>query len=574
MSRDATDATTAFARALVDEWVRGGVTDAVVAPGSRSAPLALALAADDRMRVHVHLDERSAAFVALGLGRATGRPAVVLCTSGSAAANFHPAVTEAFHGGVPLIVATADRPPEVRGTGAAQTIDQVGLYGTAVRWAVDVAPPEDVPGAGDTWRELAATSVLRARGPVAGPVHLNLCFREPLVPSGAPLVDAPGRPGGLPWVEPAGPEPGLSGVAVDLLAAACRAHPRGLIVAGWGSEVTPATVEALAVTTGWPVLADPISNLRRPPYAIATYDALLRDAAFATTVRPEFVLRLGALPSGKVLGQWLAEVPEIVALDPAARWIDPARTNTEVLVVPAEPTVRALVEHLVDATPDGEWGARWRDADLRARGALDAHLDGLDSLCDPRVARDVVAAVPAGGTLAVASSMPVRDVETFSVARDDIEFVANRGTNGIDGFTSTVVGYALGSPTPTVALVGDLCFLHDANGLLGAADRGIDLTIVVVDNRGGAIFSFLPQAELPEHFETLFGTPQSVDVGALAALHGATVIEAVAPGSVGPLVRAATDAGGLQVVVVRTDRRANVAGHRAAFAAVSAALPV
>ncbi|MFM7271423.1 MAG: 2-succinyl-5-enolpyruvyl-6-hydroxy-3-cyclohexene-1-carboxylic-acid synthase [Actinomycetes bacterium] len=572
MSDDARDATTAFARTLVDEWVRGGLTDAVVAPGSRSAPLALALAADPRVRVHVHLDERSAGFVALGLGRATGRPAVVLCTSGSASANLHPAVVEAFHGGVPLIVATADRPPEVRGTGAAQTIDQVDLYGTAVRWAVDVAPPVDAPGAGEAWRELAATSLQRTLGPVPGPVHLNLGFREPLIPTGAPLVDAPGRPDGAPWLPPAPVAAGLDGLAVDLLAAACRAHPRGLIVAGWGSEVAPETVAALSRTTGWPVLADPISNLRRPPHAVATYDALLRDAGFADAMRPTFVLRLGALPSGKVLGQWLAEVPEIVAIDPTGRWIDPARTNTEVIVAPGDATLRALVDRLDGHEPDPDWAGAWHRADDLARAALDTHLDALEELTDPRVARDVVAALPAGATLLVASSMPVRDVETFAAARDDVEFVANRGTNGIDGTTSTAVGLALGSSGPTVALLGDLCFLHDANGLLGAAARGIDLTLVVVDNGGGAIFSFLPQADLPDHFETLFGTPQSVDVAALAMVHGLGVIEVASPDAVRAAVHAATATGGLHVVVVRTDRATNVAGHRAAFAAVAAAL--
>jgi 2-succinyl-5-enolpyruvyl-6-hydroxy-3-cyclohexene-1-carboxylate synthase len=363
---------------------------------------------------------------------------------------------------------------------------------------------------------------------------------------------------------------GLDGLAVDLLAAACRAHPRGLIVAGWGSEVAPETVAALARTTGWPVLADPISNLRRPPDAVSTYDAVLRDPEFAEALRPDFVLRLGAVPTGKVLGQWLAGVPEIVAIDPMGRWIDPARTNTEVIVAPGDATVRSLVDRLDGFEAERVWGGVWRRADDRARDALDAYLDALAEVSDPRVARDVVAALPPGTTFLVASSMPVRDVETFAAARDDdVEFVANRGTNGIDGTTSTAVGLALGSSGPTVALLGDLCFLHDANGLLGAAARGIDLTLVIVDNGGGAIFSFLPQADLPDHFEMLFGTPQSVDVAALAVVHGLGAIEVVSPDAIAPAVRAAATAGGVHVVVVRTDRAANVAGHRAAFAARS-----
>ncbi len=318
------DANAALAATLVDEWARAGITDACVTPGSRNAPLALALAHDRRLRVHTHLDERAAAFFAVGAARASRRPVVVCCTSGTAAAHLHPAVLEASHGRVPLLVCTADRPPELRDTGAGQTIDQVGLYGDAVRWAFDVEAPADRPGIGNWWRSLGARSVASATGPPAGPVHLNLAFRDPLAPTGEPLVDAPGRPDGRPWTVTSPPRRVLDDGTLDELAVIVADHPRGLVVAGWDADAPPDPVERFAAAAGWPVLADPLSGLRRGPTTIAAHDPLLRDAVFAAAHHPDLVLRLGAPPTGPVGTDWLAGVAEQWLVDPDQRWLDPA----------------------------------------------------------------------------------------------------------------------------------------------------------------------------------------------------------------------------------------------------------
>ena len=567
------DATTAFARAFVDEWARAGITEACLAPGSRSAPLALALASDDRVRVHVHLDERSAAFFAVGAAKASGRPAIVLCTSGTAAANFHPAVLEAHHSRTPLVVCTADRPPELRDTGAGQTVDQVDLYGRAVRWFCEVGVPEDHPAVATSWRSVAARAAAEALGPPAGPVHLDLAFREPLVPTGEPLVEAPGRPDGRPWTEVARAERLPDDATVGRLAASTRACPRGAVVAGWGSGASPEAVERFAAAVGWPVLADPISGLRQGPHAIAAYEALLRAPGFTAGHRPDLVLRLGAAPTSKPLTTWLdAEVPQVL-VDPDGAWLDPGRAASERIAVDPDPLLTALTGAVTpDAEPDDAWLRAWLAADRAARAALDELLEGWETPFEGRVARDVVDALPAGATLAVASSMPVRDVEAFARPRDGVRYLANRGVNGIDGFVSTVLGAATAASGPTVALLGDLCFLHDANGLLGAVTRGVDVTFVVLDNDGGGIFSFLPQAELPDHFELLFGTPHGVDVAALAAMHGVPVDRVEKAGDVVPAVDAAISAGGVRCVIVPTERADNVVRHRQAWAAVAAAL--
>ncbi len=560
------DANTAFARAVVDEWARAGVTDACVAPGSRSTPLALALAGDGRVRVHIHLDERSASFFALGLAKATGRPAVVLCTSGTAAANFHPAVVEAHHGGVPLVVCTADRPFELRDTGAGQTIDQVSLYGNAVRWSVDVEAHADAPApVTRAWRAVAARAVTEATGTRPGPVHVNVAFREPLVPTGQPLVDVPPRTGGEPWTRVSRGAVGPPAAVVDGLVRV----ERGMIVAGWGAELDARVLDRLAAALGWPVLADPISNLRTGTHAVSTYEALVR-AGFGDNHRPDVVLRFGAPLTSKMTTTWLHEsgARHVVVHAAGGAWLDPYRDADEIVACDPTALAGALAERV--GRERSRWCDEWLHAELVARRALADLLDASQDVFEGRVARDVVAAVPEGGNVVVASSMPVRDVEAFAAPRTGVRFFANRGVNGIDGFVSTALGIAAGSPGhPTVALAGDLCFLHDANGLLGAARRELDAVFVVLDNDGGGIFSFLPQADGRTHFEELFATPQHVDLAALAAVHGIPASRVDKAADVVPALDDAIARRGVHVVIATSDREENVARHRAAWDAVT-----
>ncbi len=584
------DVNTAFALALIDEWARAGLTDAAVAPGSRSTPMALALAIDPRVRVHVFLDERSAAFFALGAAKASGRPVAVLCTSGTAAAHLHGAVLEASHSRVPLLVCTADRPAELRDTGAPQTTDQVKLYGSAVRFFADLAP-EDHPQAIAAWRPVAARALAEAAGPPAGPVHLNLAFREPLVPDGSEIPEVPGRPEGRPWTAnlPGRLAPGAG--ELDDLAGAVRSAERGVVVAGWGAGCDFAVVERFAHTAGWPILADPLSGLRQPAeHTVSIYEALLRAPGFAGAHRPDLVLRLGAALTSKAAGAWLdASVPQIL-VDPDAAWLDPGRSAGWRLAADSALVLDGLAQRLGRAPGSPSRGASeessaswldgWRRSEAVARQALDAFLDRDDEPFEGRVARDVHDCLPAGATLVVASSMPVRDLEAFARPRPGLRVLANRGVNGIDGFTSTVLGVAAAAGAegaPVAGLMGDLAFLHDAAGLTFAARSGLDAVLVVVDNDGGGIFSFLPQAGAPavspEDFEALFGTPHGLDLVSVARSYGLAAERVERAGDVIPTVEKAVTAGGVRVVVVDTgDRAANVERHRRAWEAVAAAL--
>ncbi len=563
---------------FVDEWVRAGLTDAVVAPGSRSSPLALALADEARLRVHVHHDERAAGFIALGLGSATGRPAILVTTSGTAAAELHAAVVEAHQGHVPLLVCTADRPAELRDVGAPQAIDQTHLFGRAVRWFCE---PDLAEAASSAWRSVASRAAAMTTGVPPGPVQLNLAFRDPLV--GQPGEVPAGREDGRPWHR-AGPTR-TELADRELLSLVGRlGGRRGVIVAGGGAG-EPSSVHALARVAGWPVLADPRSDCRLPrPTTVAHADALLRQQVFARDHRPEVVLRLGAPPASRAVGGWLASSgAHQVAVAPPGVWWDPDRTADLVLAADATALARPLTRALGEHGAEPGWLKGWTDAESRAQRAIDAALRARPDVTEPAVARGVVAAMPAESTLVIASSMPVRDVEWFAAPRAGLRMLANRGANGIDGVVSTAVGVALvaageadrsGMRRRTAALVGDLAFLHDATALVGVTARGVDLVVVVVDNRGGGIFSFLPQraALSPERFEQLFGTPHDVRVEELAAVHGVSAITIEEPDAVVPAIRSATEVGGVWLVVARTDRSANVAVHDELNAAVATAL--
>ncbi len=555
-----------FAATLVDEWVRAGVQHAVVSPGSRSTPLALALAAESRLRVHVHPDERAASFIALGIGAASEHPAVMLTTSGTAAAELHAAIVEADLGRVPLIVCTADRPPELRDVGAPQTIDQSYLFGRAPRWYCDPGPPDEA--ARSTWRSLASRAVAEALGPPCGPVHLNLPFRDPLV--GVPGELPAGRAASQPWHERVVAPRRIDHRDAVAIANRCRGR-RGVIVAGAGVRQHE-HVLMLAHALQWPVFADPRSGCRVPDRAvIAHFDALVRVGVGI----PDVVLRLGSAPASKALAQWLVDASaDEILIDRDGRWLDP--DHRAALVVEADPSIACaelapLLEH--DPPPDSAWLATWSDAERAAADAIDHMLSGEYERSEPGVARAVVRAVPDDGVLVVSSSMPIRDVEWYSEPRELCRVFANRGANGIDGVVSTAVGVAL-TGSPVVALVGDLAFLHDTNALLGAVHRELDLTVVVVDNDGGGIFSFLAQASLvePARYEQLFGTPHGLDLGAIAAAYGARV-HRVEPGTpVDDLVAKCAGTAGVDVVIAPTERVANVEAHDALHAAVAEAL--
>jgi 2-succinyl-5-enolpyruvyl-6-hydroxy-3-cyclohexene-1-carboxylate synthase len=541
-----------------------------MAPGSRSTPLALALARDPRFSTSIVLDERSAAFRALGIGLAAGRPAIVCCTSGTAAANFHPAVIEAAHARVPLIVCTADRPPELRDKGAGQTIDQSKLYGGAVRWFVDPGPPEATANVGATWRALASRAFAEATGPPAGPVHLNLPFREPLVPTGAPLVDAPGRPDGRPWTATAAAPRTADEATIRALTARIRAQANGVLVAGWGARTTPATAERFARAARWPVLADPISNLRVGSHAISTYEALLRVDAFADAHRPTLAIRVGAPLTSKVANAWLRGGVSQILIDPDDAWLDPDHGAAERIAAAPESLLAAVADALEARGPKarvrGECLDGWLDAEQRARTALDQVLDAARAPFEGLIARDLAANLPDGATLVVASSLPVRALEWCMAPRDGLRVLANRGANGIDGFVSTTLGVATASAAPVVGFCGDLCFLHDLNGVL-RAQAGTPATFVVVDNDGGGIFSFLPQRDLPE-FEALFATPHGLDLVDVARAHGASAerVEDLSQ------LKDALTAGETRVLVIPIDRALTVERHRALWSAVAAAV--
>jgi 2-succinyl-5-enolpyruvyl-6-hydroxy-3-cyclohexene-1-carboxylate synthase len=578
-----------FARALVAELQAAGVATAVVCPGSRSTPLALAVAWTPGLAHTVHVDERSAAFHALGAAKASGRPVLLVCTSGTAGANFLPAVAEAAHARVPLVVVTADRPPELRAWGAAQTLEQRGLYAGFTRWSEE-APCPSADGPGEAYaRALARRAVAAATGVAPGPVHLNLPFREPLVPADLRIPDAeglhaPARPmaeGGVATNAATAIADGFGGSGAAL-ARELRAAERGVLLFGPdGTQPGEAAAAVrLAARLGWPLIADPASGLRAgrglEDALVSGADLLLRDAATAAALGPDLVLRFGSLPTSKAVATWLAGAPaaRLWLVDPAAAHRDPTHRAERVLASDAAGLAALLGHDAVPAPATQRWRARWQLADRAARGAVETALAGDPRLLAPQLAQRLWSALPADAVLYLANSMPIRDVDAFAGPRAaPLRVLANRGVNGIDGQVSAALGAAAALGRPTVLWCGDLALLHDVGGLLAGRLHGADLTVVVGNDDGGGIFEYLPVARsLPRAvYEPLFAVPHGLDLAALARGLGWDGVRVdTATGFEAALTRAL--GGGRHLIEVPMDRAANTALHQRLAEAVRVAL--
>jgi 2-succinyl-5-enolpyruvyl-6-hydroxy-3-cyclohexene-1-carboxylate synthase len=556
---------TALAATLVDELIRCGLSEVVLAPGSRSAPLAIefhrrAQAGD--LRLSVRVDERSAAFCALGLAKASGSPAAVLCTSGTAAAHFHAAVIEADESAVPLLVLTADRPPELRGTGANQTIDQLRLYGPAVRWFCELGVAEDRSGQEGYWRSAACRAwglASGSAGGVPGPVHVNLAMREPLVPDRALVSDGSSARAGIAGGS-GGSSPRTGTAPWTRFAAVAELPPaeRGLVVCGDG-DYDPAPLLSLAEQAGWPVLAEPSSNARRGPCALGAYQYLLADPGFVAAHQPDVVVSAGrpGLSRGQLGLLRLASIGRhVVIAQGPGRWSDPARSATDV-------AGGVRLAGLSSRPPPGRpsrWLPEWLDADRAAGAAVDAILDADDRLSEPRLARDLAAALPVGALLWAASSLPIRDLDQRMIPRSGLRILASRGASGIDGLVSSAIGAALAHQAAggaqAVALLGDLALLHDAPGLIvGPGEPRPDLCVIVVNNDGGGIFSMLEQAAFSGPFERVFGTPHGVKIAELTAAAGLPYRRIERSAELPEVLASAGARGtGISVAELRTDR--------------------
>ena len=577
-----------LACALVNQLAINGVRHAVVCPGSRSTPVAVSLASHPDIESWVLIDERAAAFFALGMARQLTAPVVILTTSGTAAANVLPAVVEARLSRVPLIVLTADRPPELRDWGAAQTIDQIQLFGSHAKWFVDMPVPVGDDSIVRHARATAARAVQTARSQPAGPVHVNLPFREPLLPADfrpAPraqsIAEQNGSVDSRALAEPSPLVP--ASAATDELATRIARERRGIIVCGPGEAPgLAAAAIALSAASGYPILADPLSGVRFGPHERASiidaYDPFLRDEETAEALQPDAVIRVGALPTSKPLQQLLLARPDRmhVVID-AGTPRDPSHLATSYLVGDPTATLAQLARSVANLgrSADLGWIDDWKAADRAAGAAITSALAREDDLFEGRAVSEVAALLPEGATLVVGNSMPIRDVDAFVRGdRRRLRIVSNRGANGIDGVVSTALGVAAAGDGPVVLIVGDLSFWHDLNGLLAATKFGLDAAVVVLNNDGGGIFSFLPQAELLDTptFEALFGTPTGLNVATAARLFGASHAR---PGDWDAFRREICHiigGKGLAVVELITDRNRNVAQHRAVWSAVAQAL--
>jgi len=579
-------------RAIVDELVMAGLRDVVVCPGSRSTPITLAVAVDPRIRTWTHIDERAAGYFAIGLAKASRRAVAVVVTSGTAPVNLHPAVAEAFEGRVPLLILSADRPPELRDRGAPQTTNQQSLFGHHSKWFAELPVPDEDPKLEAHVRGVIARAVAVATESPSGPVHLNLPFQEPLIPVGslrsgidesigASATITSGSTGGEPYLRFIAPDRKLPASAITDLVIRLRRASRGLIVCGPIDRVGfAASIADLARVTGYPILADGLANVRTGPHdrshVIARHDTVLRSERVRDERRPDLIIRFGGTPTSKTLLTWLGDLEaEQVVVDDMG-WNEPTlRPATFIHADPARLAADLAAEITRSSVaPDRGWLDGWQAADRAADAALGAWLTGIDQAFEGAAIAGLADGLPDGTILYVGSSMPVRDLDAYLPSSETVlRCMGNRGANGIDGVISSGLGAAACGEGPVILVVGDVSFLHDLNALVAARLNRLDATIVLVNNDGGGIFSFLPQASadrpdvgLPEHYERLFGTPHAIEFGPIVAALGGEH-RLVGSGELSTAVRGSVGRPGVRVFELRTERKRNVELHRAAVTA-------
>ncbi len=588
--------TYAYVAAFVDELARSGVHNVVICPGSRSTPLAYGFAANPALKIWMEYDERSAGFFALGMAKASQRPVALVCTSGTAAANFMPAVVEAHYSHIPLIVLTADRPPELRDNGAPQAIDQNRLFGSYPKWFAEAALPEATNDMLRYARTIAGRAAGIALASPAGPVHLNMPFREPLTPAPIPGQPLPpeserdpvawqGRPANQPYVKLEQAPRRLVAGEVRKLAGELAKYERGLIICGPQDSLSLAEpLTQLAEILNFPILADPLSQLRSGPHdrsrVISNYDAFLRDSRFASSdeFQPEIVIRFGAMPTAKPLLLFLKKYPDCpqIVIDGGDGWNEPTMLAERMIHAEPGQLCRDLVSALIGFSENirraASWRASWQEVSQRTTKALAEAMDELPQLFEGRVLAEM-ATLPENATLFVGNSMPIRDLDSFFGGSDKpLRVLCNRGANGIDGVVSSALGVAAVSFGPTVLVLGDLSAYHDLNGLLAAKLHQLNITIVILNNDGGGIFSFLPQAGYPDNFEQLFGTPHGLDFEPVVKMYGGNFERIQDWAEFQSTFQRSLKSDGLQVIEVPTNRASNVTLHRQMWAAVYQAL--